>query len=175
MATTVAQAGATTADDELLNVLNSPQYSRAIQDYYLSTYAPGLTQATYGINAARNAFQANEGARTQQRGEAVRRIAGDYASRGMRTPGAINRDRSKVQGQYAAQSREEQNRIQDLENQRGVQFGEGAQGEESFINNPALFGSVGASARRAALSNLQNLPQLYNLLSVNPSTAPGAF
>lgn len=175
MATTVAQAGATTADDELLNVLNSPQYSRAIQDYYLSTYAPGLTQATYGINAAQNAFQANEGARTQQRGEAVRRIAGDYASRGMRTPGAINKDRSKVQGQYAAQSREEQNRIAELENQRGLQFGEGAQSGESFINNPTLFGSIGQNARRAALSNLQNLPALYNLLSVNPSTAPGAF
>jgi hypothetical protein len=175
MATTVAQTDPAAADNELLNILNGPQYSRALQDYYLSTYAPGLTQATYGINAAQNAFQANEGARTQQRGEAVRRIAGDYASRGMRTPGAINRDRSKVQGEFAAQSREEQNRIQDLQNQRGVLYGEGAQGDESFINDPTLFGSVGASARRSALSNLQNLPALYNLLSVNPSTAPGAF
>jgi hypothetical protein len=175
MATTVAQTDPAAADNELLNILNGPQYSRALQDYYLSTYAPGLTQATYGINAAQNAFQANEGARTQQRGEAVRRIAGDYASRGMRTPGAINKDRSKVQGEFAAQSRQEQNRIQGMQNERDVLYGTGAQGEESFINNPALFGSIGASARRSALSNLQNLPQLYNLLSVNPSTAPGAF
>lgn len=166
MATTLSQAGS------LQNVLNSPQYAQELQDYYLSTYAPGLTQATFGINAARNAFQANEGARTQQRGEAVRRIAGDYASRGMRTPGAINRDRSRVQGEFAAQSREEQNRIADLENQRDVQFGTGAQSGETFINNPTLFGSIGAGARRSALSGLQSLPEYYNLLGMGASTAP---
>jgi hypothetical protein len=166
MATTLSQAGS------LQNVLNSPQYAQELQDYYLSTYAPGLTQATFGINAARNAFQANEVARTQQRGEAVRRIAGDYASRGMRTPGAINRDRSRVQGEFANLSREEQNRIADLENQRDVQFGTGAQSGESFMNNPALFGSIGAGARRSALSGLQSLPDYYNLLGMGASTAP---
>jgi hypothetical protein len=168
MATTLSQAGS------LQNVLNSPQYAQELQDYYLSTYAPGLTQATFGINAARNAFQANEGARTQQRGEAVRRIAGDYASRGMRTPGAINKDRSRVQNEFAGQSREEQARIADLENQRGVQFGElsQAQSGESFMNNPTLFGSIGAGARRSALSGLQSLPEYYNLLGMGASTAP---
>jgi hypothetical protein len=166
MATTLSQAGS------LQNVLNSPQYAQELQDYYLSTYAPGLTQATFGINAARNAFQANEGARTQQRGEAVRRIAGDYASRGMRTPGAINRDRSRVQGEFAAQSREEQNRIADLENQRDVQFGTGAQSGETFMSDPTLFGSIGAGARRSALSGLQSLPEYYNLLGMGASTAP---
>jgi hypothetical protein len=166
MATTLSQAGS------LQNVLNSPQYAQELQDYYLSTYAPGLTQATFGINAARNAFQANEGARTQQRGEAVRRIAGDYASRGMRTPGAINRDRSRVQGEFANLSREEQNRIADLENQRDVQFGTGAQSGETFMSDPTLFGSIGAGARRSALAGLQSLPDYYNLLGMGASTAP---
>jgi hypothetical protein len=166
MATTLSQAGS------LQNVLNSPQYAQELQDYYLSTYAPGLTQATFGINAARNAFQANEGARTQQRGEAVRRIAGDYASRGMRTPGAINRDRSRVQGEFANLSREEQNRIMDLENQRDVQFGTGAQSGETFMTDPTKFGSIGAGARRSALAGLQSLPELYNLLGMGASTAP---
>jgi hypothetical protein len=166
MATTLSQAGS------LQNVLNSPQYAQELQDYYLSTYAPGLTQATFGINAARNAFQANEGARTQQRGEAVRRIAGDYASRGMRTPGAINKDRSRVQNEFAGQSREEQARIADLENQRDVQFGTGAQSGETFMNNPTLFGSIGAGARRSALAGLQSLPEYYNLLGMGASTAP---
>jgi hypothetical protein len=169
MATTLSQAGS------LQNVLNSPLYQRELQDYYLSTYAPGLTRATFGINAARNAFQANEGERTTQRGEAVRRIAGDYASRGMRTPGAINKDRSKVQNQFATQSREEQNRIMDLENERDVQYGAGAQAGETFMSDPVKFGSIGAGARRSALSGLQGLPEYYNLLGVGASTAPGRF
>jgi hypothetical protein len=168
MATTLSQAGS------LQNVLNSPQYAQELQDYYLSTYAPGLTQATFNINAARNAFQANEGARTQQRGEAVRRIAGDYASRGMRTPGAINRDRSRVQNEFANLSREEQNRILQMENERGLQFGElgQAQSGESFMTAPTQFGTVGMGARRSALSGLQSLPEYYNLLGMGASTAP---
>jgi hypothetical protein len=169
MATTLSQAGG------VQNVLNSPLYQRELQDYYLSTYAPGLTRATFGINAARNAFQANEGDRTTQRGEAVRRIAGDYASRGMRTPGAINRDRSRTQDIFARQSREEQNRIMDLENERDVQYGTGAQTGETFMTDPVKFGSIGAGARRSALSGLQGLPEYYNLLGVGASTAPGRF
>lgn len=171
MATTLSQAGS--IEEAMNNVLNSPLYSQQLQDYYLSTYAPGLTQATYGINAARNAFQANENTRTQQRGEAVRRIAGDYASRGMRTPNSV-RDRSRVQDQFANLSREEQNRISQMENERGVLYGEGAQSGETFMNNPALFGSIGQGARRSALSGLQGLPGFYGLLGVGPSTAPMA-
>jgi hypothetical protein len=171
MATTLSQAGS------VQNVLNSPLYQRELQDYYLSTYAPGLTRATFGINAARNAFQANEGDRTTQRGEAVRRIAGDYASRGMRTPGAINKDRSRVQDQFARQSREEQNRIMDMENERGVMYGERSQAGsgETFMTDPVQFGSIGAGARRSALSGLQGLPEYYNLLGVGANTAPGRF
>lgn len=169
MATTLSQAGS------LQNILNSPLYQRELQDYYLSTYAPGLTQATFGINAARNAFQANEGDRTTRRGEAVRRIAGDYASRGMRTPGAINKDRSRVQNEFAGQSREERNRIAQMENERDVQYGAGAQSGETFMSDPVKFGSIGAGARRSALSGLQGLPEYYNLLGVGASTAPGRF
>jgi hypothetical protein len=166
MATTVSQAGS------LQNVLNSPQYAQELKDYYLSTYAPGLAQATYNINSARNVFQANEVDRARQRGEAVKRIAGDYASRGLRSPGAINEDRSAVQNEFANLTREEQGNIAALENQRGVQFGEGAKTGETFLRNPTLFGSIGAGARRAALTNLQSLPELYNLLGLGPSTAP---
>jgi hypothetical protein len=174
MATTLSQAGS--IEEAMNNVLNSPLYSQQLQDYYLSTYAPGLTQATYGINAARNAFQANENTRTQQRGEAVRRIAGDYASRGMRTPGAINRDRSKVQDQFANLSREEQNRIMQMENERDVLYGAQGQAQsgETFMNTPAAFGSIGQGARQSALSGLQGLPGFYGLLGVGPSTAPMA-
>jgi hypothetical protein len=171
MATTLSQAGG------VQNVLNNPIYQRELQDYYLSTYAPGLTRATFGINAARNAFQANEGDRTTQRGEAVRRIAGDYASRGMRTPGAINRDRSRVQDQFARQSRQEQSGIMDMENERDVMYGQQGQAQagETFMSDPVKFGSVGAGARRSALSGLQGLPEYYNLLGVGASTAPGRF
>ena len=173
MATTVSQAGSLEAT--LANIQNSPLYTQQLQDYYLSTYAPGLTQATYGINAARNAFQANEVSRTNQRGEAVRRIAGDYAARGLRSPGAINKDRSKVQNECANQSREEQNRILDLENQRGLQFGElgQAQSGETFVTAPNQFGTVGMGARGSALANLTRLPEMYNLLGVGANTAPG--
>jgi hypothetical protein len=173
MATTVSQAGS--VKKAKANVLESPIYTQALQDYYLTTYAPGLTQATFGINAARNAFQANEGTRATQRGEAVRRIAGDYASRGLRSPGAVNRERSRVQGDFANISREEQNRIAQLQNDRDVQFGAGAQTGETFMTNPTLFGSIGAGARRSALSGLQGLPEYYNLLGVGASTAPGKF
>jgi hypothetical protein len=173
MATTVSQAGS--LEQTLANIRNNPLYTQELTDYYLTTYAPGLTQATFGINAARNAFQANEGTRTTQRGEAVRRIAGDYASRGMRTPGAINRDRSRVQDQFAGQSREEQARIADLENQRDVQFGAGAQSGETFMTDPVSFGSIGAGAQRSALANLTRLPEIYNLLGVGANTAPGGM
>jgi hypothetical protein len=174
MATTLSQAGS--LQNAQANVLKSPQYLQRLQDYYLTTYAPGLTQATFGINAARNAFQANEGTRTTQRGEAVRRIAGDYASRGMRSPSAI-RDRSRVQDQFANLSREEQNRILQMENERGVLYGERSQAGsgETFMTDPVQFGSIGAGAQRSALSGLQGLPEYYNLLGVGASAAPGRF
>jgi hypothetical protein len=172
MATTVSQAGS--LEETLANIRNNPLYTQELKDYYLTTYAPGLTQATYNINAARNAFQANEGNRATQRGEAVRRIAGDYASRGMRTPSAVNRDRSRVQNEFANQSREEQARIAQMENERGVLYGESGQAQtgETFMNTPASFGSIGAGAGRSALAGLAGLPQQYGLLGVGAGAAP---
>lgn len=163
MATTVGQVA---------NVLQSPLYTQALKDYYLTEYLPGLTQTTFDINQARNEFQANESQRARQRGEAIRRIAGGYAARGMRSPAAINRDRSQVQDEFANLSRAEQNQIQSLINQRDVLYGAGAQDGETFMSNPSLFGSIGAGARRSSLEGLQQLPERYGLLGLNASTAP---
>jgi hypothetical protein len=158
--------------NQVANVLESPLYTQNLKDYYLTQYLPGLTQTTFDINQARNTFQANEAQRGKQRGEAIKRIAGGYAARGMRSPGAINQDRSEVQDQFANLTREEQNAIQARENQRDVLYGTGAQNAETFMSNPALFGSIGAGARRDSLSGLQQLPELYNLLGLGASTAP---
>lgn len=59
-----------------------------------------------------------------------------------------------------------------MENERDIMFGAGAEDSENFLSNPNLFGSIGAGARRNALSGLQQLPELYNLLGLGPSTAP---
>jgi hypothetical protein len=158
--------------NQVMNILDSPLYSQNLKDYYLSQYLPGLTQATFDINQAQTEFGANEADRARQRGEAIRRVAGSYAARGMRSPGAINRDRSEIQSEFGRMTREEQNRIQSLLNQRDVMFGAGAQDSETFLSNPALFGSIGAGARRDALSGLQQLPDMYGLLGLGPSTAP---
>ena len=157
---------------QVANILESPLYTQNLQDYYLSTYAPGLTEATFNINQAQTEFAANEANRARQRGEAIKRVAGSYAARGMRSPAAINRDRSEIQSEFANLSRAEQNQIQALINQRDVLYGAGAQSGENFLANPTLFGSIGAGARRESLSNLQDLPQLYNLLGLGASTAP---
>ena len=157
---------------EVADILNSPLYTQNLKDYYLSQYLPGLTQATFNINQAQTQFGANEAGRARQRGEAIKRVAGSYAARGMRSPGAINRDRSEIQSEFANLSRAEQGQIQALMNERDVMFGAGAQDKETFLSDPTKFGSIGAGARRESLSNLQDLPQLYNLLGLGASTAP---
>jgi hypothetical protein len=154
------------------NILESPLYTQNLQDYYLSTYLPGLTESTFNINQARTELGANEANRARQRGEAIKRVAGSYAARGMRSPAAVNRDRSEIQSEFANLSRAEQNQLQGLINQRDVMFGAGAQNKETFLTDPTLFGSIGAGARRESLSNLQSLPELYNLLGLGASTAP---
>ena len=161
-----------TPEFEVANILESPLYTQNLKDYYLTQYLPGLTQTTFDINQARNVFQANEAQRSRQRGEAIKRVAGSYAARGMRSPAAINEDRSAIQEQFANLSREEQNQIQALINQRDVMYGAGAQSGETFMSNPNLFGSIGAGARRASLQELQQLPEMYNLLGLGASTAP---
>jgi hypothetical protein len=159
-------------ENQVMNILDSPLYSQNLKDYYLSQYLPGLTQATFNINQAQTEFGSNEADRARQRGEAIRRVAGGYAARGMRSPGAINRDRSEIQSEFANVSRAEQARIQALQNERDIMFGAGAQNQETFLSDPTLFGSIGAGARRDALSGLQQLPELYGLLGLGASTAP---
>jgi hypothetical protein len=158
--------------NQVANILESPLYSQNLKDYYLSTYLPGLTEATFNINQAQTTFGSNEADRARQRGEAIKRVAGNYAARGMRSPGAINEERSGIQSEFGKMTREEQNQIQSLINQRDVLYGAGAQDSETFLSNPTLFGSIGAGARRESLGNLQNLPELYNLLGLGASTAP---
>jgi hypothetical protein len=158
--------------NQVMNILDSPLYSQNLRDYYLSQYLPGLTQATFNINQAQTEFGSNEADRARQRGEAIRRVAGGYAARGMRSPGAINRDRSEIQSEFGKLSRAEQARIQALQNERDVMFGAGAQDSETFLSDPTLFGSIGAGARRSSLEGLQQLPDMYGLLGLGPSTAP---
>jgi hypothetical protein len=157
---------------EVADILNSPLYTQNLKDYYLSQYLPGLTQATFNINQAQTELGANEANRARQRGEAIKRVAGSYAARGMRSPAAINRDRSEIQSEFANLSRAERNQLQALMNERDVMFGAGAQTGETFLSDPTLFGSIGAGARRSALGSLQEMPQLYNLLGLGASTAP---
>jgi hypothetical protein len=142
---------------QVANILESPLYSQNLKDYYLTQYLPGLTQQTYDINQAQIEFQANEGQRAQQRGEAIKRVAGSYAA---------------IQAEFANLTRAEQNQIQALLNQRDVLYGAGAKDTESFMTNPNLFGSIGAGARRSSLEGLQQLPERYGLLGLNASTAP---
>jgi hypothetical protein len=158
--------------NQVMNILDSPLYSQNLKDYYLSQYLPGLTEATFNINQAQTEFGSNEADRARQRGEAIRRVAGGYAARGMRSPGAINRDRSEIQSEFANLSRAEQARIQALQNERDVMFGAGAQDSETFLSDPTLFGSIGAGARRSSLEGLQQLPDQYGLLGLGASRAP---
>jgi hypothetical protein len=158
--------------NQVANILNSPLYTQNLKDYYLSQYLPGLTQATFNINQAQTELGANEANRARQRGEAIKRVAGSYAARGMRSPAAINRDRSEIQSEFANLSRAERSQLQALMNERDVMFGAGAQDGETFLSDPTKFGSIGAGARRSALGSLQEMPQLYNLLGLGASTAP---
>jgi hypothetical protein len=157
---------------EVADILNSPLYTQNLKDYYLSQYLPGLTQATFNINQAQTELGANEANRARQRGEAIKRVAGSYAARGMRSPAAINRDRSEIQSEFANLSRAERNQLQSLMNERDVMFGAGAQTGETFLSDPTKFGSIGAGARRSSLEGLQQLPERYGLLGLNASTAP---
>jgi hypothetical protein len=158
--------------NQVANILNSPLYTQNLKDYYLSQYLPGLTQATFNINQAQTELGANEANRARQRGEAIKRVAGSYAARGMRSPAAINRDRSEIQSEFANLSRAERNQLQALMNERDVMFGAGAQTGETFLSDPTKFGSIGAGARRSALGSLQEMPELYNLLGLGASRAP---
>jgi LysM repeat protein len=157
----------------LSSILNSPLYTQAIKDAYLSDYLPGLTQANYEINAARAAEVKNAVRRQQAQAEAIREIAGNYAARGMRTPKMVTEGFAPVQRETEASKSAAEEAINALIANKEVLYGTGAQDEETFVTDPIMFGSVGAGARRQAVSGLQQLPDYYGLTQVeSASTSP---
>jgi len=160
----------------LSNILNSPLYSEAIKNSYLADYLPGLTQATYNINAKRTAEVQNSVLRQQAQQRAIRNVAGDFAARGLRTPKMITEGIDPIQQTTERAKTAAQQEISGLENSKELNFGAGTEDEGSFISNPAAFGAIGANARRAAIGGLQSLPQNYGMTQVeNASTAPSDF
>jgi len=157
----------------LSNILNSPLYSEAIKSAYLTDYLPGLTQSTYNVNAKRTAEVQNSVLRQQAQRRAVRNVAGDYASRGLRTPKMITEGIDPIQQSTERATTAAQQEISGLENSQELLYGKTTADEGSFITNPAAFGAIGAQARRAAIGGLQSLPQNYGLTQVDKTpTAP---
>jgi hypothetical protein len=157
----------------LSNILNSPLYTEELKNNYLQTYLPGLTKANFDINTANAAELENDVLRRQYQAEAIRSVAGDYASRGMRTPEMVNRGFSPIQ-QDVAQDRDAAERnITGLEGQKELLYGAGALDGETFMSDPNMFGSVGQAARQQAVVNLQRMPKDYGLTQVaNANTSP---
>lgn len=151
----------------LSSILNSPLYTEEIKSAYLTQYLPGLTQANYEINKARSQEVQNAFLRQQAQAQAIREIAGSYAARGLRTPKMVTEGFAPVQQSTEMQRSAAEQAINDLVANKEVMFGVGTTDQESFIKNPTLFGSVGAGARRTALSNLQQLPEAYGLTQVS--------
>lgn len=155
----------------LSSILNSPLYTQTIKDSYLSTYLPGLTQATYDINKARADEVQNAFNRQQAQAAAIREIAGNYAARGMRTPKMVSEGFAPVQQNTEQAKKAAEDYINQLVANKEVLYGAGATSAESFITDPALYGSVGAGARRSALSELQALPDIYGLKQVESASS----
>ena len=159
----------------LSSILNSPLYTESIKNAYLTQYLPGLTQANYEINRARAAEVQNATLRQQAQAQAIRDIAGSYAARGLRTPKMITEGFAPVQQQTQQEKNAAEAAINALIAEKEVLYGVGATDKETFITDPTKFGSIGAGARRAALSELQQLPEIYGLTQVAmPSSYPGA-
>jgi LysM repeat protein len=155
----------------LSSILNSPLYTETIKNAYLSDYLPGLTRATYEINAARANEVKNAFRRQQAQADAVREIAGNYAARGLRTPKMVTEGFAPVQRETAAAKDEAEAAINSLIANKEALYGAGAQDSETFITDPTMFGSVGAGARRSALSELQSLPAFYGLTQVEQASS----
>lgn len=155
----------------LSSILNSPLYTQAIKDAYLSDYLPGLTQANYEINAARAAEVKNATRRQQAQAEAIREIAGNYAARGMRTPKMVTEGFAPVQRETEAAGTAADEAINALIANKEVLYGAGAQDGETFVSDPTMFGAVGSGARRTALGQLQSLPDYYGLTQVESASS----
>ncbi len=158
----------------LASILNSPLYTESIKSAYLTQYLPGLTQANYEINKARAQEVQNSFLRQQAQAQAIRDVAGSYAARGMRTPKMVTEGFAPIQQATELETTAAQQAINDLIANKEVLYGAGATDSETFITDPTKFGSIGAGARRSALSELQQLPEMYGLTQVQtPSWAPG--
>lgn len=155
----------------LASILNSPLYTESIKSAYLTDYLPGLTQANYEINKARAQEVQSSFLRQQAQTQAIRDIAGSYAARGMRTPKMVTEGFAPVQQATELDKAAAEQAINELIAGRDVLYGTGAQDAETFITNPTLFGSIGAGARRSALSELMQLPEMYGLTQVAQASA----
>jgi len=157
----------------LASILNSPLYTESIKSAYLTQYLPGLTQANYEINRARAQEVQNSFLRQQAQAQAIREIAGSYAARGLRTPKMVTEGFAPVQQATELERSAAQQAINDLVANKEILYGAGAQNAETFITDPNMFGSIGAGARRSALSELTQLPQAYGLTQIaNASRSP---
>jgi hypothetical protein len=162
MATTGSSAA---TPDPMADILNDPLYQEALKSYYNETYVPGLTQSQYNIGQARSNLVQNDLTRAQAQREAIQRTAGGYASRGFRSPKMVTKDFAGIQGRTAAQRREEENAINTQQNQQDVLYGANPE-QGGFFKNPTGYGSIGAGARRASLSELFKLTDKYKELGL---------
>lgn len=174
MATTGSSTAstATSSNDVIGNILNSPLYSQALKTSYLTEYLPGLMSGTYDIEQARAQEVGDNLMRMQAQREGIRNVASDYAARGMRTPNMVTRGFAPIQASTARQREAAQQNIMGMENRLESMYGRNT-GQANFMSQPAGFGTVGAAARQQALSNLLQLPQNWGLTQVaKPSAAP---
>jgi hypothetical protein len=95
--------------------------------------------------------------RATQRQDQYRQIASKYAARGIRGAVPVN-ELNRFDAQQNDQIVKEQNAIDFAKAQSDLRFGLGGQAniDSNIWNDPAKFGTVGASARRAALKRLQD-------------------
>ena len=165
----------------LSDILNSPLYTEEIKGAWLSQYLPGLTRANVQINAAQAKEVKDAVRRDQAQTEAIREVAGNYAARGMRTPEMANRGFAPIQRDTDAAEDEAGAYIDSLISNKEVMYGAGTEDQETFMSDPNMFGSVGATARRDAVSGLTGLVSQYKLNQVEeapisplvPSTSDG--
>ena len=165
----------------LSDILNSPLYTEEIKGAWLSQYLPGLTRANVQINAAQAKEVKDAVRRDQAQTEAIREVAGNYAARGMRTPEMTNRGFAPIQRDTDAAEDTADAYIDSLISNKEVMYGAGTEDQETFMSDPNMFGSVGATARRDAISGLTGLISQYKLNQVEeapispltPSTSDG--
>ncbi len=157
------------------DILNSPEYRQALLDYFNTVYAPGAIEAQRQIDAANTAFTANEQDRARTKSAAIKRAAANYAGRGLRTPEMVNQTFAETRLPFEAASRADKAAIKALQDQAATQYGETkANAGTSFLDNPMLFGAIGAGARQNALQNASTLVSKYNLPSLAGGFTAGA-